>query len=138
MKFFGETEIFQTTVTNSTGDTENLNFDPLDVYRSLMFATGGKYDELVAELPKLASQIDSFSLPPLEPGSEPGSEPVPVGELIRKYCQMEETLALAGYQALGFVQIDPSTGEGVTQSEVLRIIRDFAIWCNEKKDDTGI
>lgn len=97
-------------------DGEKYYVDPLDIRRRLVRAGGGEINLIIADAQK---EID-----PKNP--------------IEVLCKMDaqEKRLVAVRQAFGFAEINPKTGEGVTEATAIGVLYQFLEWL-EKNEKTA-
>ena len=105
--------------------------DPMVINRKFRRAvkelTGGTVEDLWnAAYPTRETPEGTLETPPLSP------------EQIEAAIDAETVLAEATVRAFGLTALDPATGLGLTEDEILAQFHAFNLWMNEVKKNTGI
>jgi hypothetical protein len=104
-----------------------FNADPLAVRRGLLAATSGRCWQMAARMARYEADLAAAA-------DEPGEE----GEAKRaewslRMCEIEGQLVAAARATFGLPAVDPQKGFGVTETEALKILKDFLTWVEQKK-----
>lgn len=124
---FGKREIYQV---DFDGQEQPVFYDPMAVRRHLLTQTSGRCWQLF-------SDARAMELTLLETTGDSEQDTAIRAELSMRLAHLEGELADAGYHAFGLDPIDSQTKEGITETQVLQIVKEFLGWIEEKKGSAG-
>lgn len=117
-----ERRIFTVSVAGGT-----LHFDPVRVRRLLLAVTQGELNLHLDEIDTCAKQYAQ------QMASDGKVQPA----VIAKRAALEGRMADAAFQAFGLSPVNPETGSGYTEAEVLSLLNAFIDFEQKKSPNTG-
>ena len=126
---FANREIYAVTL---EGLTEKIHFDPMAIRRTLLIQSSGRCWQWVQDANAIVKQLDEIL-----PEDESEQAKALRAELSMRLSIIEGDLADAGYHAFNFEPVDLTTGQGVTETQMLKILAEYIGWVELKKVNAG-
>ena len=115
------------------GEEKPIYLDPMSIRRTLMTQSSGRCWEWIRSARAILQTLKEI------PDDDFSEKAIATrAELSMRQSVLEGDLADAAYHAFGFEPIDAETGEGITETQILRLLTEYVGWVESKKESAGI